>query len=560
MYECPGCAGNLKFDIARQNLFCEHCNLTVDTYSVHKEQDAEEHSGQYETTVFICPQCGGEILSEDTTAATFCSFCGAATILDSRVAKERRPAYIIPFSKTREDCKKSYARMMRRAFFAPKAFKDKENIEKFRGIYIPYWVYSFEKNESVGFPGYKSHRRGDYLIYKEYRMECDINSSYEGLAYDASASFADHLSGAIAPFDLENKKEFTPAFLSGFYADTSDVDKWVYQDEAEDMVVNDGAAKLSHNSMCKKYSVTDSSIKKVVRPACRKAELAMFPVWFLSYRNKDRVSYAVVNGQTGRTTAEMPIDPVKYMIGTAVLTIPIFILLNHFFTFTPTPFLILASLLALCCIFIANVQMSNLLARESGEMDKGLAFAQSKNQNLAEEIADGRQQAVVKGQNRTSSRLGKILARVAIFFAFSFLAQTLLPIIIFYMITSGRVPQLTNNMPLIITVIAVVILFSFVRVIKKAMVGAYGNAGRKQIFYWGHWEKKLPTLLKPAAGILISIFIIVLHPVSDWFYYLGAIACLGTVFWAFTDIIKHHNEWTTRKLPQFSRRGGDENA
>ena len=66
MYECPNCAGNLKFDIARQKLACEYCNTLVDPYDFHKERDAQESkersgSGQeeYEVTVFTCPQCGG---------------------------------------------------------------------------------------------------------------------------------------------------------------------------------------------------------------------------------------------------------------------------------------------------------------------------------------------------------------------------------------------------------------------------------------------------------------------------------------------------------------------
>lgn len=135
MYECPNCAGNLKFNIARQQLHCEYCDTQVDPYSFHKEKDAgEEPPGEYEATVFTCPQCGGEIVSEDTTAATFCSFCGAAAILDSRISKKRCPEYIIPFTKTKEDCKAAYGKMLRRAIFAPKELKDENLIEKFRGF------------------------------------------------------------------------------------------------------------------------------------------------------------------------------------------------------------------------------------------------------------------------------------------------------------------------------------------------------------------------------------------------------------------------------------------
>lgn len=119
MYQCPGCGGRLVFDIPSQQLMCDHCDTKYDPYAISKEQDAEE-SQEYDVTVFKCPNCGGEILSTDNTAANFCSFCGASTILTSRVSKQQRPGYIIPFSKTKEDCKQAYKKMVRHAWFAPK--------------------------------------------------------------------------------------------------------------------------------------------------------------------------------------------------------------------------------------------------------------------------------------------------------------------------------------------------------------------------------------------------------------------------------------------------------
>ena len=105
MYQCPNCGGRLFFDIQSQQLKCDHCSTQYDPYAISKENDAEE-SREYDVTVFKCPQCGGEILSTDNTAANFCSFCGASTILSSRVSKQLKPGYIIPFSKTKDDCKR----------------------------------------------------------------------------------------------------------------------------------------------------------------------------------------------------------------------------------------------------------------------------------------------------------------------------------------------------------------------------------------------------------------------------------------------------------------------
>lgn len=566
MYECPGCAGNLKFDIAKQKLYCEHCGMSLSPYEVQKEQDAEEQKDAYEVTVFTCPQCGGEIISEDTTAATFCSFCGAATILDSRVSRERRPVQIIPFQKTKEDCRQSYAKMMRRAIFAPKELKDAAHIEKFRGIYMPYWVYSFEKSGGASFPGTKTYRRGDYVYTSHYELNCDIEESYKGLTYDASASFDDNLSEAIAPFDLRKGKEFTPSFLSGFYADTSDVNSFVYVNDAEDMVTEDGSERLSKSPACRKYSVLPYHLKNAVRPTKRETELAMFPVWFLAYRNKDRVSYAVVNGQTGKAAAEIPMDPKKYLLGSAILTLPIFFLLNLFFTVTPTKSLWAAIFMAVISLLISNVQLSKLFARAAGIQDKGLASVQPIPENIGEVIEEERLRRGEKWrreqeekENFFGGRIFRILRPILLMIVLMSLMQTLLPFLLMTVIAGRRSSGFMGTMQIFFMVIFMFVLVSLVsRLGKNGKSRSAGNV--KKIRYMGNLKEKMPVLWKPLAGILAGILLLMFQPVHDWFYYIGGILCAGMVLWAFLDIIHQHNELTTRKLPQFNRRGGDGNA
>ena len=112
MYQCPNCGGRLIFDISSQSMLCEHCNTHYNPYKLGEGNSAEENK-EYDVTVFKCPQCGGEIMSTDNTIADFCSFCGASTVLESRISKELRPGYIIPFSKTKQDCKNQYKKMMK---------------------------------------------------------------------------------------------------------------------------------------------------------------------------------------------------------------------------------------------------------------------------------------------------------------------------------------------------------------------------------------------------------------------------------------------------------------
>lgn len=546
MYECPNCGSNLKFDIATQQMLCSYCGTAADPYSIQKDHDAEE-STEYDVTVFTCSQCGAELLSEDTTAATFCSFCGSTAVLDSRIGKSRRPVHIIPFMKTKEDCKASYARMMRRAIFAPGELKNQEYIEKFRGIYMPYWIYSFENKSKITFRGSESRQKGDYLITKHYDITSDIDAVYEGISYDAASTFSDDLSGAIAPYDMTSGKSFTPSFLSGFYADTSDVDSRVYEEDARELAIEDSFDQLSGDSVCSRYHVKDSKnapyLKRALCPRCTASESAMLPVWFLSYRKGDRVAYAVVNGQTGKVAADLPVDRKKYIIGSLLLALPLFLILNLCFTITPGTTLTLSALLAFVCTLVSASQMSRLKEKENRENDKGYVFSRQKieEESLA---ANGDWVNYARTGTRKPSARSASTTRVV---------QVLINALLFTMI-----------MPAIMIVIALCGGSAFSFIIAFMVFAAFSymiSANKLPKRMWkGSLKELLPVIAKPAAAILLAIVIGIWHPVSDLYYYGGAVISMGAVIWTLMDIIRRYNLLTTRKLPQFNRRGGDENA
>lgn len=550
MYECPNCAANLKFDIGRQMLYCEHCETVLDPYSFQKEKDAEE-SAEYEVTVFTCPQCGGEIISEDTTAATFCSFCGSSTILDSRISKEKKPGYIIPFSKTMEDCKQSYLKMLNRAVFAPKELKDTKHIEKFRGIYMPYWVYSFENKGPVTFPGSTTKRRGDYLYTDHYLLQSELDAEYHGIAFDASSSFSDSLSGAIAPFDIKKGKPFHPSFLSGFYADTNDVDDGLYREEAVNMVVNDSCRQMAAKKGMSRYHINGSdhsrSLRAALRPKTIGAELAMFPVWFLSYRKGERIAYAVINGQTGRAAADLPVATGKYLTGSLLLALPLFVLLNMFFTLKPAASLIISALLALLCTIVSNIQLTRIIQKDSSTDDMGLRAVRETNA-----VRDNSRLVQAGKSNKSSSVLKYLLIPISLL-----IISLLVPVFLlagflfgsFLDIDTDIIMRLITLIIVLFTVMPLVIFFIAKKTRKK-----------KPPLPKGSRKKKLPVLAKPICAIVLAILIWIINPVFDLYYYGGSVICMCMACWAVLDIIKQHNVLTTRKLPQLNRRGGDELA
>lgn len=452
MFACPNCGGNLKFNISTQQLGCEHCQTQMDPYAFEdKEKDAIE-SQNFDVTIFTCPQCGGEILSTDTSAAEFCTFCGASTILYSRLSKEKRPDYIIPFQKTKEDCKNAYSAIMKKAIFAPDELKNPKYIDGFRGIYIPYWAFYMEQKGPFQLKGSKTRRRGDYIYTDHYALHGEIDAYYKGLSYDASSSFDDTISAKIAPFDVKGMKQFTPAFLSGFYADTADVEAETYQREAEAIAYNNSIDTVYGQFPGISIQAPDSTMD--LNTKTKSIDRTMFPVWFMSYRNGNRVAYTTINGQTGKVVTDLPVDTKKYLKGSLLLALPIFLLLNLFFTISPNILLILSAIIAAVSMVFLRYELSQIKKKDSGRTDRGRKDKQA----------------------------------VA-----------------------------TEN---------------------------YKSIGFTMAIF----------------AILAAVGILVLNPVSDIFYYAGAILTLVAVFVTIKDLIYYYNIMATRRLPQFDRTGGDDRA
>ena len=182
---------------------------------------------------------------------------------------------------------------MKHSIFAPKELRDPSYIDSFRGIYMPYWAFYISQKGSLSLNGKKTSRRGDYIITDHYALTGDLDAYYKGLSYDASSSFDDNISEELAPYNLKGMKAFTPAYLSGFYADTSDVDAKVYQGDAEYTASAETTERIASDGTFAGFTM-DTIRPEQLHTKTETIDSTMFPVWFLSYRQKDRVAYATV--------------------------------------------------------------------------------------------------------------------------------------------------------------------------------------------------------------------------------------------------------------------------
>lgn len=513
MYQCPGCGGNLGFDIASQRLKCKYCNTLHDPYQITKESDGYEND-TFEVTYFACPQCGGEIYSTDNACAGFCSFCGASTVLSSRIAREKSPKELIPFKVTKEQCRDIYLSKVRKSLFAPRDMKNNQAIESFRGIYMPYWKYKYTVNGGVRVKGEKSHRSGDYIITDHYDMYGDVDAMYDGFTYDSSSAFSDNISQEIAPFDLKDSEEFTASMLSGFYADIDDVPSSIYQDDADKKAKDNTIDEFCNIPPFKGYTVKKDKANIPLNNSG--VDRMLFPVWFMSYRNKNRVAYVTINGQTGKMSADIPVDNVKFLLFSLIMAIPIFMFLNILPVVVPSTLISFISVLALICTVIFAIETRSIMKKQLNEEDQGLNWQHKKNKT---------QKASFSVTSGVAGVIG-ILICVVVAIPFGMIAITAAP---------G--------------------LVSFGCFIVGIIIYVCTSKMRRNGEVRGGF-----TVIILMVMIFISLVISIISPVSDIFYYVAAILMALGMFGVLSAIMVNYNKLVTRRPPQFNKQGGDDGA
>lgn len=374
MIKCPGCGGEVKFNAITQKVKCDYCGTEYEPSEVKEKVDVsgeqkKSSDEKYEGKAYTCSQCGATLMTFDDTAITFCSYCGSQAMLEDKMMEQNNPDFVIPFKKTKEQCIEAYKNKVSKFLFAPDYMKSDITVEKFRGIYMPYAIYNLTKKGNVSNTGSTyARRRGDYVYYNDYNITSDIDALYEGVSCDLVSKFYDNYSTAI-PFNYKEAVEFNPAYLTGYYADSLDVDANVYDDDVKQLIQPDITKRLKQNKQFSKYGCSSPKIDYLDSSK----KIGMFPTYFLAIRDKknESIHYGVVNGQTGEVAADLPISFGKYILASIVLSIIIFLIINSFLILTPTKVGFFSIVVAIISTIFSKSQLKKLNSKASHEDDKG---------------------------------------------------------------------------------------------------------------------------------------------------------------------------------------------
>lgn len=309
--KCPRCDGALEYNPQLKKMACPYCGGIIKAEEVVKPEFSPEQEKEIEMDmeaadkevmtcrIYSCTSCGGELSVNDVEASTFCPYCGQPTIVFSRISKELKPRYIIPFAITKQQAVASIEKRIAAAKYAPGELRNIQ-MDRVAGIYIPYWLFDvyFRDDMRIKATVGSGGSAMDFVYFRD--ANCELN----GITMEASRNLNDELSIRLEPFDLTQVVPFEPAYLSGFYTDKYDINQQQMKREA-----------FFRAQQLFDEAVMESVIgdrKKILerKPYCNitRVEYALLPVWFLTMRYKNVPYTILVNGQTGKIIGSLPTD------------------------------------------------------------------------------------------------------------------------------------------------------------------------------------------------------------------------------------------------------------
>lgn len=349
-YKCPNCDGELIFDPKTQKYKCEYCFSLFSQEELDAMQPAEAQEETVEETaeqeenmqgadgqatddakeamMYTCPSCGAEIVTDATTAASFCYYCHNPVVLQGRLSGKFLPDKIIPFSIDKKAAEQKFLEYVGKKKFIPRAFFNKKQISRMSGVYFPYWLYetSMEGNMQAQATKVRVWRSGDteYTETRFFEVERQGDILLKDMTENALKKANHILAEGVLPYRMEEAKPFQFGYLSGFLAEKRDIEK----DE-----VSAGLKKEAEEYADKMLRETvrgyDSVTKQHNSFSKRKEEYdyTLLPVWTVTYQGKNgKTYYYSMNGQTGKVCGELPVDYKKVSITALIAGVAVFLL------------------------------------------------------------------------------------------------------------------------------------------------------------------------------------------------------------------------------------------
>ncbi|MGN0601874.1 MAG: hypothetical protein ACI4I7_04110 [Oscillospiraceae bacterium] len=330
-YKCPCCGGAITFDSTIQKMKCPYCDTEFDMETLasydNELKNEQPDDMNWETAAgtewqegetdglrsYVCKSCGGEIVGDENTAATACPFCGNPVVMMGQFSGALKPDYIIPFKLDKKAAVEALKKHYCGKKLLPKVFKDQNHIDEIKGVYVPFWLFDADTKANIRYKATRirswSDRDYDYTETSFFSVSRGGFIGFERVPVDGSSKMEDDLMESIEPFDFSEAVKFQTAYLAGYMADKYDVDAEQSIQRANNRIKKSTADVFA--STVQGYTTVVPEMTSI-HLNNGIARYALYPVWILNTKWKNKKYTFAMNGQTGKLVGDLPLDKKAY--------------------------------------------------------------------------------------------------------------------------------------------------------------------------------------------------------------------------------------------------------
>ena len=321
--KCPSCGADMIYDAESGKLLCEHCGTQKEIAGKTSEElDFErlltDKGGWKESHVFRCENCGAQEVLDKNEIAKQCPFCGATNIVETSELPDIRPNAVVPFRVAIKDAASAVKTWVRKRLFAPQKFRKSAKPKKMQGVYMP--AFSFDSQTYSYYTAvlgkhYYVTRRVNGKTVQERRtryftVSGNFDMFFDDVLIQASGSIDQKSLNKLQPFQTNDSREYTGAYLSGYTATQNSKSGLECWEEAKDVI----SGRL-RSAILSRYVYDEvSSFRISTQYTGITFKYILLPVYVGHCKWHTKIYNFFVNGLNGKVTGKAPVSPLKVII------------------------------------------------------------------------------------------------------------------------------------------------------------------------------------------------------------------------------------------------------
>jgi len=322
--KCGGCGANLIFSPARGQLFCQHCQSSLQVRGAGQAVNLplntlnQTAAWTQETHTYECKSCGASEILNKTEMATTCAFCGTNNIVEKETIKGLRPNAVVPFKIDLDKAALIAKKWFKKRFFAPNAFKQCATPKEVKGVYYP--AFCFNAATMSQFRGVLvqvttrtimvNGKPSVVIDENRFPIQGNMPRLFTDVLIQACDSFRPKTVRKMLPFSINNMPSYNPDYLFGFVASQhtkSGGKAW-------------GEARRVMDEQIKKQILSGYTYSRVesfhVQTQTRGEtyKYTLLPVYVGHCKYKDKLYNFYLNGENGKIDASAPVSALKVLL------------------------------------------------------------------------------------------------------------------------------------------------------------------------------------------------------------------------------------------------------